>query len=80
MINPGSWSKGLRSFPSRGVFGRSRSKGFEVSSEKARNPTAINPITLSTRATMISGNPRLKNATAVIQPDRISTHNNREPS
>ena len=79
-MSPGSCSSGFKSFPSRGVFGNSRSKGLEVSNEKARKPTATSPITLSTRATMISGKPRLKNATAVIQPDRMRTQRSNEPS
>ena len=61
-------------------MGRSRSKGFEVSSEKAKKPTAIIPMTLNTRATISSGKPRLNKATAVIQPERINTHSSNEPS
>ena len=38
------------------------------------------PITLSTRATITKGRPRLNVATAVIQPERMSTHSKSEPS
>ena len=80
MMSPGSCSSGLRSLPSAGMFGNNRSKGLEVSSENARKPTAMSPITLSTRAIMTSGKPRLKNATAVIHPASINTHSNKDPS
>ena len=80
MIRPGSCNKGLRSPPSNGVLGSNRSNGFDVSKEKARKPTAMRPITLKTRAIITNGKPRLKKATAVIQPDKISTHSNNDPS
>ena len=79
-ISPGSCNSGFRSLPSAGTAGSRRAKGLEVNSEKDRKPTAMAPITASTRASTIVGKPRLKLATAAIHSDRISTHSSSEPS
>ena len=43
-------------------------------------PTAIIPITASTRATIGNGTLRLNNPTMAAQPDSIQPHSNRDPS
>ncbi len=80
MIRPGSCSSGLRSAPSIGNQGSERSNGLEVNSMKAWKPTAIMPITDSTRTTMGSGTLRLNRPTRAVQPPSIQPHSNREPS
>ena len=45
-----------------------------------RKPMLTKPITPSTRATIASGNARLKTVTASIQPANISAHSSNDPS
>ena len=47
---------------------------------KARKPTAIMPITDSTRTTMGNGTLRLSSPTSAVQPASIQPHNNSDPS
>ena len=79
MTRPGSCSNGLRSLPSTGG-GKIRSKGFEVNSVNSSMPTLTSPSMPSTRAAKASGNPRLAEATASVQPARISIHSSSDPS
>src|ERR1019366_1155811 len=79
ITKPGSCNNGFNSCPSAAA-GNKRSNGFEVSSMNNMKPTAINPITPNTRATISSGRCLLNVATAAVQIDRMNTHNNKEPS
>ena len=76
---PGSCSSGLRSWPS-GAGGDKRANGFDVASRNSRNPTAISPITASTRARSVVGRWRENIVTAAPQPASISDHNSSDPS
>ena len=79
-MSPGSCNSGLRSLPSAGAPGSRRAKGLDVSSEKDRKPTAMPPMTASTRDRTSNGNCGLNSATAAVHRQRISTHSSREPS
>src|SRR2546426_9684962 len=75
----GSCNRGFKSLPSDGAGSR-RMKGFEVSNRKSKKPTLIEPITLTTRASISWGKWRLNSVTATVQSPRIKVHNNSEPS
>ena len=79
MTRPGSCNKGFKSRPSAAA-GKRRSKGLEVIKMNIKKPVDTKPRMPMTRATMAKGNVREKMATATVQPDSMSIHNNKEPS
>ncbi len=76
---PGSCSKGFMPCPSAGT-GQARKNGLDVNSKNAKKPTPISPITPSTRARCTRLAPRVRHATANVQPASTHTHSSMEPS
>ena len=79
ITSPGSCNKGFKSRPS-GAAGKTRMKGLEVVKMKAKNPTATQAKTLSTRATRVKGNGRENKATAAPHTDSSKIHSIKDPS
>src|SRR5690606_8586165 len=80
MMNPKSCSAELRSTPSSGANGSTRSKGLEVMIMNSVYPAPIIPMMPRTLATKSSGMALLKSATASIQPPSIQVQNRKDPS
>ena len=77
--SPGSWSRGLRPWPSAAA-GIIRSKGFDVNRMNKRKPMEISPCTPSARARKVDGRWRPKAATEAPKSVRMNTHRTMEPS
>ena len=79
IASPMSCNNGFKSFPSNGI-GHTRSNGLDVSKVNNKNPKLSNPSTPRTLTEKISGKVLLKQATLIVQQDKMSIHNNNEPS
>src|SRR6187551_3965481 len=76
---PGSCNSGFKSRPSKAA-GISLSNGLEVNNINAKKPTLTKPITAISLILKVSGKLFANMVTAIVQIDKMATHNNMEPS